>query len=402
MSNAALPSKCIRGLLVLNTQSDIDVLQSCADTGYVGDTTLGNETFKGDVMIGPNITGTFTLADYGRVDGSAIAENNPALEKIVLLETKDYSGQMFDALIIRNLPQLKSFVLERDISPAAIHSNVTFQNLPLLENLDVGPLGGVQRIDLVDLPRLTYLTDRNRSYVGFMPFGPRHLKIDNIGFSSIDYFFESTGCDIYEERKTALSTYRARGLPNVYNLKFGLPRADSVEIRGNGQLVMSMQYVIGGCFVDVSEFTMEFRNLLVSGLSELTRYWRRDESYRSRIQEVGSLRLGTFTAVSNNFTSLTLDFEGLGGLHVVDNPKLDTLLFRLDAAAQYEWTDIVITGNPLLKLKSTVSAKTSNRTLVPSLIWPTRNVSSMVFEGSFDNAFLQVPHLLIPLPDTAG
>lgn len=142
MSNAALPSKCIRGLLVLNTQRDIDVLQSCADTGYVGDTPLGNETFKGDVMIGPNITGTFTLADYGRVDGSAIAEHNPALEKIVLLETKDYSGQMFDALIIRNLPQLRSIIREHD-SSGTLTSNVIFQNLPSLEDLDVGPLGGI-------------------------------------------------------------------------------------------------------------------------------------------------------------------------------------------------------------------------------------------------------------------
>lgn len=153
-----------------------------------------------------------------------------------------------------------------------------------------------------------------------------------------------------------------------------------------------------------SYFNMELRNLLVSGLSELTRPWRHRDgtSNQTTLQGVGSIRLGNFTAVANNFTSLTLDFEGLGGLHVVDNPKLETLLFRLDAAAQYEWTDIVITGNPLLKLNSTVLAKASNRTLVPSLIWPTRNVSSMVFEGSFDNAFLQVLPSLISPPDTAS
>lgn len=401
MSNAALPSKCIRGLLVLNTQRDIDVLQSCADTGYVGDTPLGNETFKGDVMIGPNITGTFTLADYGRVDGSAIAENNPALEKIVLLETKDYSGQMFDALIIRNLPQLRSIVREHD-SSGTLTSNVIFQNLPSLEDLDVGPLGGIQRIDLVDLPRLTSLTKRDRKYIGITPRGSRHLRIDNAGFSSIDDFFRSTWCN--GQPNAPSSTYRTRGLPNVYNLTFGLAGADIVEIQGNGQLAMSTQYVESGCSMPSSYFNMELRNLLVSGLSELTRPWRHRDgtSNQTTLQGVGSIRLGNFTAVANNFTSLTLDFEGLGGLHVVDNPKLETLLFRLDAAAQYEWTDIVITGNPLLKLNSTVLAKASNRTLVPSLIWPTRNVSSMMFEGSFDNAFLQVLPSLISPPDTAS
>lgn len=402
MSNAALPSKCIRGLLVLNTQSDIDVLQSCADTGYAGDyIPLENETFKGDVMLGPNIAGTFTLADYGRVDGSAIAENNPALEKIVFLETKYYSGQMFDALIIRNLPQLRSIVREHE-SPGTLLSNVIFQNLPSLEDLDVGPLGGIQRIDLVDLPRLTSLTKRDRKYIGITPPGPRHLRIDNAGFSSIDDFFRSTWCN--GQPNAPASTYRTRGLPNVYNLTFGLAGADIVEIQGNGQLAMSTQYVESGCSMPSSYFNMKLRNLLVSGLSELTRPWRHSDgtSNQTTLQGVGSIRLGNFTAVANNFTSLTLDFEGLGGLHVVDNPRLDTLLFRLDAAAQYEWTDIVITGNPLLKLNSTVSAKTSNRTLVPSLIWPTRNVSSMVFEGSFDNAFLQVPHLLIAPPDTAS
>ncbi|KAK0745913.1 hypothetical protein B0T18DRAFT_139642 [Schizothecium vesticola] len=385
LSNA-LPSKCIRGLLVLNTQSDIDVLWDCAETSYVNNIPLGSETFKGDVMVGPNITGTFTLANYGRVNGSAIAENNPALEKIVLLETKGYLGQMFNALIVRNIPQLKSFVLEK-YSPGVLQSNVSFHNLPTLEDLDVGPLVSVRRIDLVNLPRLTYLTETKREVVPFLPPGPRHLNIDNVGFFSIDGFFETTWCS--GDRNTPLSTYRARGLPNVYNLTFSLAGADSVEIQGNGQLAMSIQNGEGTCGITPSEFSMEFGNLLVSGLSELSRYWRHDTSFRSKRQEVGSLRLGNFTAVANNFTSLSLDFEGLRGLHVVDNPKLDTLLFRLDAAAQYDWTNIVITGNPLLKLNSTVSTQSSNRTLVPSLIWPARDTSSMVFEGSFDNAFFQ-------------
>ena len=386
-------------MLVINTQSDIDVLQDCAETSYVNNTPLGDETFRGDVIIGPNITGTFTLAEYGRVNGSAIAENNPALEKIVLLETKGYVGQMFNALIVRNIPQLKSFVLEKN-SPGVLQSNVSFQNLPLLEDLDVGPLVSVRRIDLVDLPRLTYLTETTREVIPFRPTGPRHLNIDNIGFPSINGFFESTGC---QDPNQPLSTYHVMGLPNVYNLTFGLPGADSVEIQGNGQLAMKIQYVVGGCLVTPSEYSMKFGNLLVSGLSELTRHWRHDASLQSKLQEVGSLRLGNFTAVANNLTSLALDFEGLGGLFVVDNPKLETLLFRLDATAQYDWTDIVITGNPLLKLNSTVSAQTSNRTLVPSLIWPSRDTSSMVFEGSFDNAFLQVPPSLIStlLADTS-
>ncbi|KAK1835560.1 hypothetical protein QBC39DRAFT_416126 [Podospora conica] len=389
-----LSSECIRAQLILNTQSDIDVLAKCAS--YEDNPYIGHESFKGDVIIGPNIAGTFTLGDYGIINGSAIAENNPALEKIVFLEDSS-PGQGFNTLVLRNLPQLKSFVLWRRL--ATLQSDILFQNLPMLEDLDLGYLAAVERIDLVDLPRLQFLEKpgADRESIPFGGRGPRHVNIDNVGFSSIQTFFES-GMGGTDNPNTENSTYRVRGLPNVYNLTIGLVRAASVEIQGNGQLAMLFR-----CEVDCGLWgpqEVEFRNMSVSGLSELSRHWQIGTSNRSKNRELKSLQIGNFRAIANNFTSLGLDFEGLGGLYIVDNPKLETLLFRMDAAAQYEWTDIVITGNPLLKLNSTVATKSSNRTLTPGLIWPTKDVSSMVFEGSFDNAFLQHSQPFIDLgPD---
>ncbi|KAK0645711.1 hypothetical protein B0T16DRAFT_390275 [Cercophora newfieldiana] len=72
---------------------------------------------------------------------------------------------------------------------------------------------------------------------------------------------------------------------------------------------------------------------------------------RDRNWPVAHLSAGTFRAVNNTFKSISLDFEDITSLYMIGNPHLTEIIFRKEAS-DYGWSDIWISGNPELRLKS--------------------------------------------------
>ena len=78
----------------------------------------------------------------------------------------------------------------------------------------------------------------------------------------------------------------------------------------------------------------------------------------------------------------------LVSLHVEDNPNLESINFHANAF-NYNWAEIVITGNLLLRLKSVVWTSSEPITNTTSTFyWPQRVCLAMVFDGPLDNEFL--------------
>jgi len=105
------------------------------------------------------------------------------------------------------------------------------------------------------------------------------------------------------------------------------------------------------------------------------------------------LYIGSFTATNNSFSHLPIDFTNLTSLYITDNPELQTLSYNTNFT-RYMWKNIVIRGNPKLKLNSTVE-KPTGLSYTPdrhtsAWVWPNVDISSIELDGPFDNAFLSV------------
>ncbi|KAK0644230.1 hypothetical protein B0T16DRAFT_417359 [Cercophora newfieldiana] len=152
------------------------------------------------------------------------------------------------------------------------------------------------------------------------------------------------------------------------------------------------------CFDDgydgSSYLTYKLPDLRLSGLSSLSRI-------REGKGKVRRIEVGAFHAVNNTFTNLSIDFESLSSLYVENNPNLETLLFNV-TATDYPWNEIVIAGNPRLRLTSAAGIKgRSSGVLNPTFYWPSNDTSTMVFDGLFDNHFFQ-PFIDLKPDDVEG
>ncbi len=180
-------------------------------------------------------------------------------------------------------------------------------------------------------------------------------------------------------------TISVDGIPNVKNLSYSLWRTKDVSIRGSGTLAFNFNNT--DCEDDVSVLPLSnTTSLTVTGIGVL----KRIDDREGRILK---LIVDTFTAANNSFTSLPIDFSNLTSLYITDNSELQTLSYNGNFTS-YSWKDIVIRGNPKLKLNSTV-AKLGELSHTPdrhtsTWVWPSVDVSSMEFAGPFDNTFLLV------------
>ena len=207
------------------------------------------------------------------------------------------------------------------------------------------------------------------------------LKISNVGLESIDQFFH------YQGPGADLTTLVER-IPNVHSLTYGDVERGNVAIYGNGKLNITFHSSLyDPANPKTGRYTvLQLGKLSISGVADLLQ----DET-------VGELYIGTLTAVNNTFETLRLSFENVtGGLQVADNRNLKELRFHVHANS-WGWDEIRIKGNPLLRMSnssyqaiafSPVMRKPGADPTEPEFRWPFRNLSSMVFVGEFDNAFL--------------
>ena len=260
-----------------------------------------------------------------------------------------------------------------------LRGGIVFDDLPLLQMVNLSMLRLVLDTRLKDLPQLrTFSVDP--TWFGSAGF----TEVKNIGISSLDQLFRIGffNDDISIE-----------GIPNVKSLAYTLFEAQSVSIRGDGDLALSFDCT--ACTSALNPLRQEKASSIeISGANSVVRNRTADDSevpVATADGEVAELIVGTFAAERNTFASLPLDFTNLSSLYILDNANLTTLWFNANFS-HYAWKDIVIRGNPKLRMNSTAVIPYTLRS--PSLnttwVWPSVDVGSMTFEGPFDNDFLSV------------
>jgi hypothetical protein len=126
------------------------------------------------------------------------------------------------------------------------------------------------------------------------------------------------------------STALIEGIPNVDRPTFRYMERKSVTISGNGNLpaLFSCSGYKSAIIIDcpfhnrgriLPGTSMHVPNLTMSGVSNLTR--DNDQS------PADSIIMGILRAINNTFTTLTLGFENLTRLYLVDNPHLREVRF---------------------------------------------------------------------------
>ncbi len=140
------------------------------------------------------------------------------------------------------------------------------------------------------------------------------------------------------------------GIPNHKNLSYSLWTTKDVSIHGNGNLTFNFNNTDCKHQISVLPWFYTSSIIVATGLGTLQRI----DDRQGRILK---LLVGTFTATNNSFSNLPIDFTNLTNLtnlYIINNPELETLSYNTNFTRDM-WKDIVIRGNPKLKLNSTIA-----------------------------------------------
>ena len=343
--------------MAVSSQQDADSLRACARQGE-------KYEYDGNIVITPDASGDLDFRGHGDINGVVMADNNPLLKTLRFDHRPALDGPV-SGFILKNLSSFVS--LSSDVRVDA--DNLSLEALPLLETVNLPTSSIYGDIRLSKLPRLKALQDLPK-------YGLRSKFIDirDVGLNSLDSFFEIGYWNV--------SIFVA-GIPNINSLSYSLFSAKTVSISGNGNL--SLVFNCSWCGDEGSKETrtLSTQYLTVSGLSSISRNY----DHQGRVYP--TLTVGSLRAVGNSFKTLDIDFADLKNLTVQDNPNLEGFRFNGNAS-NYSWSDIVITGNPKLRLNSSANIDQTGAIFntYPTFFWPANDTSSMVFQGAFSNEFL--------------
>jgi len=358
---------CRRGAspFIITTQQDADSLLACIDEKLSEERRL-KTGYQGNVTISPSATGVLNFTGYDYVNGSLLVENAPGLQKLYLWPAKSpgHPGG-FDGATLRNLSGLTSF---GQFGQESIPHRTALKELPLLEELTLDGSGFAQPVDLelIYLPRLREMR-LPRGSSGIKTAG--NLTILGVGLNNIDDF-------LYAGSGTNAS-YTISEVRNVAEATISLFSGTNLHLEGNGTLSVNFNCPL--CRDQPPNTGFYMRSLHLSGINSLSRNY-------AGIGKMENLTVGSLTVRDNRYLEvLPMVFDNLINLTIESNPSLHTVLFNA-SAAPYSLSNIRIAFNRVLRLKSAVGGgKPQNNVF----FWPTKNVSSMVFSGSFDDAFFQ-------------
>ncbi|KAL1865933.1 hypothetical protein VTK73DRAFT_4995 [Phialemonium thermophilum] len=338
---------CSAPQISINSQQDATALGDCGGA-IDGNITLGSDA-SGEIVF-KNLNENFR--------GSIVAQDNDRLTRLTLK-----GDSSIQTLFLQNLRALARLSFS-DVS--SLGGILIFKDLPALTDVDLSSLQNASGVQLQSLPSLhTLLLDPN----GLAVDG--NLNVQDIGADTMDALLE-TG--------SPKENVSIAGIPRVKQLSYSLESAGDISIAGDGALNLTLQRPPGTR--DDSACTIA--SLTVSGLLALRRS-------RSDGASISNLTIGAFTVRSNAFEALDLDVDGLARLYVLDNEHLSTLSVP-PRAGDFSWREIIITGNPKLRLNSSAAPPKPTPTtanLAPTWVWPRRDVQTMVFEGPFDNSFFK-------------
>jgi hypothetical protein len=349
--------ECEAGVFRVSNQQEAVDLNECV---------ILNKTLVGNVTLTPVASGDLNFTNFGMIEGSVIGRNIPSLKSLYF-----ESGYLWDLLdgSIDNIYLQNLTAFQKITAPnmTSIFGALSLEDLPSLETVDMQNLDMVFSLTLSELPKLKnfLVAEENFGSGG-------DVTIKNVALDSLDRIFNIG----FRQRRVSVD-----GIPNVNTLAYSLYDSETVTINGNGKL--AMQFNCTNCDRQRNALRrLRVGSLTVSGLASLSRN-------HTEVGSTQNLAIGNLTATRNFFTTLPIDFDSLNGLYIQDNENLTSLMYHPNFSS-YNWTDIVISGNPKLRLTAAAKPKSLPGAdgLGTSWVWPTKNVSRMVFDGSFDNAFL--------------
>lgn len=389
------------------TQADVDALRNCA-------------TVSGDVVLSTSATGSIVLSGVGQitgslqseacttatrsscdgltsfsspelnvVDGGVIFENLTALTEVHLpnlyrvnnIEFRtlrqlqrlslDSLNAVFDGKNLENTGNVTFSGLSSlvDISLPKLETAKAFEVLDVqaLRNLSLSSLTSLTVLRIVDAPRLS--TTRFGAFSAFPPttdIPQTTVEISNANITDVQNIFAGTALN--------LSRIAVSNVPSLEVLETRLWHIHDLQLHGNGDTSLRFAEPSSWTYDDTEISTVGLLN--VSGLSDV--WSTRGPGYIN-----GGLAIDTFIAANNNNLS-KLDVpavQNLRSLTVNNNPSLQSI--SLLNMQDWDMDVIRIVDNPKLLVSGENLASS-----LPSWVWPSGNVSEMIFHGNFASSFL--------------
>jgi hypothetical protein len=362
---------CSSSPYLISTQQDADYLYKCAGQ---------NGRVNGNVTITTSAVGDLKFSNFGFIDGSLTAQNNPVLETLNI-----GPDAQLRQIELQNLTTFSALIADDFFFNESLPLDLALQDLPSLSTISMENLAFIGNLTLQNIPNLTHISlleSEEAAHPRCVVLG--NIDIKDVGISSLDNIFQSGFKD---------KNFTIEGIPNVQTFAFTNFRTTNFRLQGNGNL--SLAFDCSYCTVP-TDITNEVSagTVSVSGLGSIFRN-------HSVTALIGNLTIGTFIASNNSFTTLPIDFESLTSLYIQDNPNLTTLLFH-ENLRDYNFSDIVITGNPLLNLTASDLPDCLDDNNEPDGYWPPcyngthlgkdwiwpSIANIMIFDGPFDNDFL--------------
>lgn len=337
----------------ISSQQDASDLDKCAVSG---------QKIVGEVVISPETATDIEIANFGNIDGTIVATDNPYLESLKLGNATAAAPETSPSLSLSNITSLGSLVFDDSVWRLR---DLDLHNLPKLATLDWGvgrppyypyvaenlELLEVGSLTLTGLPNLRKIGSSGREIVLSL-----NMTVKDVALESVDAFTNFTN-----SRHFAME-----GIPNVNRTTFSYMVSESVTIQGNGELDIVFTHPDYRSWYTEAD-TQTIQDLTISGVKSLERPLNNVE-WPYRYLEVGNL-----TFENNTISNIPLGiFDRITNLYVRNNENLGYLTFPLNFDL-FPWENIEITGNPWLTMEDPN---------FPEILWrwPLLGAQSIIFE----------------------
>jgi hypothetical protein len=351
--------ECQSNSHIITSQDDADALSLCNANSPNTPSGVG---IAGDITISSAFRQTrLRLSGYDSVKGLLSCENSAVLQGL-FMDSKSMSGLDKSSSWSLTLRNLSSLTILEIPQLGSENGNWFLEDLPELESINLHSLPSTNNFQISNAPKLRdfqFMSDALR---------PQHnLEISNVGLTSLDPIFH---------RPAPAKNITIHGIPNIRNLTYSYISAEKVEIHGNNNLSLEFSYISG------LGREIKADSMILTGLRSLVR----NNNQSVDRPGLSYINFGILNLTRNSFTTLDLGIDAINSLYLEDNPNLRNITFH-QIWPFYNWSEIVIKGNPNLQLESSTQP-TGSAGPNYAFIWPLYDVQTMIFEGPFPNSFL--------------
>ena len=353
----------------------------CDGTKTIGSTadatSLAKEcpTVFGDLVIASGMAADVNLTGVLVVDGHMTNEpcssNSPCnlnITKISSNTIKQIGGDVefrdLGALTNISFPALKW-----------ADNTIVLENLASLETIGLTNLTSVDQLQVIGAPKLSSIdadhVDFGPGYFGIHANRSSLVEISGVGLESLGSLLHGP---MWGSTADIVAIYDD---PKLNYIQMNMPYVGNLTILGNGNVTLLLgptweNYVNGGD--DAANINMG--TVLLSGLSNFT------------IQDsVEDFTATAFSIVNNTFRECPLWLNDIENLTIASNPELNEIDWPdLENALNWTLQSVVIQDNPNLEMNTTIIDAKDKST--GDWLWARANVSTLVFDGAFSNAFL--------------